>query len=390
MKRMKKELARVMDEAVQHGETPGVLALVWRNGEEKFFHASGYADLGLNVPIRRDSLFRIHSLTKPMTAVAAMRLVERGEMDIYAPVSDFLKGFCDQRVAVSDTRSVPVKRPMRVGDLFSMTSGLPYPGAATPAERAMAQLYAELEREGREGNQPDTVAAANRMGQVPLAFQPGDKWMYGTSADVLGAVVQVVSGQPLDQYMAENVFAPLCMNDTAFWVPPEKRNRYATLYEHKNGIFSPVLAADGSLDDRFARPNLLSGGGGLLSCMDDLLQFAQMLLCGGELNEARILSQRGVEWLTHNRLSPAQMASIPWDSMNGYGYGGLVRTLLEPTKTFTLGVAGEFGWEGYAGAYMTVCPKEDLIVLLLQHCAGTPLSPLMRKVRNVVFANLGA
>lgn len=389
MKRTKKDLARAMDGAVERSETPSALTLVWRNGEEKLFHASGYADLGLSTPIRRDSLFRIHSLSKPMTAVAAMTLVERGELDIYAPVSDFLEGFCDQRVAISDTRAVPAKRPVRVGDLFSMTSGLPYGGTATPAERAMEKLYEEFEAESLTGSQPDTLTAANRMGRLPLMFHPGEKWMYGTSADVLGAVVQAASGQPLDEYMAESVFGPLCMKDTAFYVPEEKRDRYATLYEHKDGILSPVITPTGSLDDRSARPNFLSGGGGLISTIDDVLQFARMLLSGGELDGERVLSPRAVDWLTHNRLNAAQMASIPWDTMNGYGYGGLMRTLMEPSKGFALGVQGEFGWEGYAGAYMTVCPKEDLILLMLQHCANSPLSPLMRKVRNIVFSSLG-
>ena len=389
MKRMKKDIARAMDEAVTRGETPSALTLVWRNGEEKFFHASGFANLGLSKPIRRDSLFRIHSLTKPMTAVAAMTLVERGELDVYAPVSDYLEGFCDQSVAVSDTKATPVKQPTRVSDLFSMTTGLPYPGTATPAERAMAKLYAGFEQESLAGSQPDTLAVANRMGRVPLAFQPGERWLYGTSADVLGAVVEAASGKPLDAYMDENVFQPLGMVDTAFYVPAEKQDRFAVLYEHKNGILSPVIPAGGSLDDRLARPNFLSGGGGLVSTLDDILRFARMLLAGGDADGERVLSPRAVEWLTHNRLSPAQMASIPWDTMNGYGYGGLMRTLMEPSKGFTLGVQGEFGWEGYAGAYMTVCPKENLILLMLQHCADSPLSPLMRKVRNIVFANLG-
>jgi len=389
MKKMKKDITRVMNEAVAHGETPCALTLVWHDQEERFFHASGMANMGQNIPIRRDSLFGIHSLTKPMTAVAAMTLVERGDLDLYAPVSDFLPGFCNQRVAISDAKTTPVTQPMRVYDLFSMTSGLCYPGDATPAERAMAALFAEFEKESLAGNQPDTLAVANRIGGLPLAFQPGEKWLYGTSADVLGAVVQAVTGKPLDETMAEAVWQPLGMVDTGFYVPESKQARMAALYEHKDGILSPVIAASGGLDDRFSRRNYCSGGGGAVSTIDDILAFARMLLGGGELGGERILSQRSVAWLTHNHLSPAQMATIPWDTMNGYGYGGLVRTMLEPSRSYTLGIAGEFGWEGYAGAYMTVCPQQDLILLMLQHCADSPLSPLMRKVRNIVYTRLG-
>ncbi|NLI22070.1 MAG: beta-lactamase family protein [Clostridiales bacterium] len=388
MKRMKKDIARVMDEAVARGETPCVLTLVWLNGEEKCFHASGYGDMGRKEPAERENLLRIHSLTKPMTAVAAMTLVERGELDLYAPVSDFLEGFRDQHVIDADGKTLPVNNPMRVYDLLTMTSGLCYPGSDTPAQRAMAKLYAELEADSLAGNLPDTVGVANRMGRAPLAFQPGSRWLYGVSADVLGAVIQAVSGQPLDEYMAEVLFEPLGMRDTGFVVPPEKVGRLATLYEHRDGILSPVLPAPGSLNDRYARRAFVSGGGGLVSTIDDLLAFARMLLAGGELDGERVLSRRGVEWLTHNHLTLAQAATVPWDTMNGYGYGGLMRTMLDPARSHTLGEKGEFGWEGYAGAYMTVCPSAKLILLMLQHCTNSPLSPLMRRVRNIVYARV--
>jgi len=389
VKKLKKDLARVMNEAVAAGETPCALTLVWQNGEERFFQASGYANLGQNTPISRDHLFGIHSLTKPMTAVATLILAERGDLDLYAPVSDFLPGFCNQRVALTDAKTVPVTAPMRVYDLLSMTSGLCYPGDATPAERAMAALFAELEQESLAGNQPDTLSVANRIGALPLAFQPGERWLYGTSADVLGAVVQTVAGKPLDEWMAETLFEPLGMRDTTFTVPEAKRERFATLYEHKDGILAPVIPPSGSLDDRFGSRSYFSGGGGLVSTLDDLLAFARLLLNGGEYGGERILSQRSVAWLTHNHLSPAQAATVPWDTMNGYGYGGLMRVMLDPARSYTLGAAGEFGWEGYAGAFMTVCPQQDMILLMLQHCADSPLSPLMRKVRNIVYARLG-
>ena len=174
MKRIKKDVIRVMDESIAQGEMPCALALLWRDGEEKFFHASGFADLGRNLPAERDTIFRLFSLTKPMTAVAALTLVERGLLDIDAPVSDFLEGFKDQRVALDDEHSEPVRRAMMVRDLFSMTSGLCYPGDLDAPARAAQKLFDAFEQEEKDGAQPTTLAVANRIGQLPLAFHPGD------------------------------------------------------------------------------------------------------------------------------------------------------------------------------------------------------------------------
>lgn len=388
MKRLKKDMARVMDEATARGETPCALALLWRNGEEKLFAASGHADLGLGMPAARDTIFRLYSLTKPMTAVAAMTLIERGQLDVMAPVSDFLPAYKNQRVAVSDTKTVPAKRPMQVRDLFSMTSGLCYGGTETPAERATETLLAEVDAQAAAGAQPDTVTVANRLGELPLAFHPGESWRYGTSADVLGAVVEVVSGQPLDQYMRETIFVPLGMADTGFFVPPEKQSRLATLYERKDGILSPYLSNNFGLAQYLSRPNFISGGAGLVGTADDVLRFGRMLLGQGELGGERVLSPGGVSWLAHNHLTPKQQEAAYFDSLLGQGYGGLMRVLLEPGKSFSLGVPGEFGWDGWAGAYMTVCPAEELVFVVMQQLTDSGTSPLTRKLRNLLYASL--
>ncbi len=388
MKKMRKALIHTMEETIARNETPCALALVWRNGEEKFFHACGHADMGRNIPARRDTLFRLFSLTKPMTAVAAMTLVERGELDLLAPVSDFLEGFRNQKVALSDTETVPVKRPVQVRDLFSMTSGLCYPGEASPAERAMSGLFEAFRQEEEAGRQPDTLAVANRIGEMPLAFQPGEKWQYGTSADVLGAVVEAVSGKPLDEYMAETIFTPLSMKDTDFFVPEEKQARFATLYERHDGMLSPFLKNHLGLNNFLTRPNYIAGGAGAVSTIDDVLRFARMLLGGGALGNTRILSPRAVEWLSHDHLTSAQRAGLEWDSFYGYTYGGLMRILEEPGRSFSLGAAGEFGWDGWTGPYMSVNPADDMIILVFQQCADSGITPLTRKIRNVVFSRI--
>ncbi|MCE5344415.1 MAG: beta-lactamase family protein [Eubacteriales bacterium] len=387
MKRMRKDIAHVMDEATRGGETPCALTLLWRHDEEAFFYASGHADLGRSTPICRDSIFRLYSLTKPMTAVAAMTLVERGALDLLAPVSDFLEGFQEQRVAVSDTETEPVKRPMQVRDLFSMTSGLCYPGEASPAERATAALFLAFDQEIAEDNAPRTLDVANRIGQLPLLFHPGEKWQYGTSADVLGAIIEVVSGKPLDEYMLKAIFAPLGMGDTGFFVPEEKLDRLVTLYERKDSILSPYPEGHLGINPYLTRPNYIAGGAGAVSTIDDMLSFARMLLGKGILRGTRVLSPSSVAWLSHNHLNESQQSCIQWDSMYGYGYGGLVRVLTDPARSCTLGVAGEYGWDGWTGPYMSVCPEEDMALLVFQQLTDSGFTPLTRKIRNIVFTH---
>lgn len=388
MKRLKKDLLRLMDEATSRGETPCSLAMLWRGGEEKLFAASGHADLGLATPVQRDTIFRFYSLTKPVCAVAAMALVERGQLDILAPVGDFLPAFRGQRVAVSDTKTVPAKRPMLVRDLFSMTGGLCYAGDATPGERAAAAVFAQFYAETAADNQPDTVTFANRLGEAPLAFSPGEGFQYGTSADVLGAIIEVVSGKPLDQFMQETLFDPLGMDDTGFYVPQGKQHRFATLYEKRDGILSPFAGNQFGPSQYDVRPRFLSGGAGLTGTADDAMKFGRMLLGNGELCGERVLSRYGVDWLRQNHLTEQQMGTTTFDSLLGQGYGGLMRVLLNPGQSFTLGAAGEYGWDGWAGAYLSVCPAEDMVLVMFQHLTGAGTNALARKMRNVVYASL--
>jgi CubicO group peptidase (beta-lactamase class C family) len=387
LKKMKRDIESVLDEAVARSQTSCVSVLIWRGEEEALFQMKGYADIGEQKPVARDSIFRLYSLTKPMTAVAAMTLIERGKLDLVAPVHDFLEGFKDQQVAVSDTELEPVKRPVQVRDLFSMTSGLAYPGENTPAERLMMASYMQLEKEIAEGGHMTTLEAANRIGHVPLAHHPGEKWTYGTSADVLGAVIEVVSGKPLNEYMTEVLFAPLQMADTDFYLPDGKRGRLATIYELKDDVLS-VHPEQAKLRGVFSLPDFLEGGAGIFSTIDDVMVFGRMLLKNGKLKKERILSQSAVAWLSENHLNDQQQGYFTWDSMLGYSYGGLMRVLLSPGRSFSLGVKGEFGWDGWTGTYMTVCPEKNMVLVVMQQLAGAGTNAVIRRLRNVVYANI--
>jgi CubicO group peptidase (beta-lactamase class C family) len=387
MKRMKHDIESVLGTAIAGGVAPCVSVLIWRGDEEALFQMDGFADIQANKPVTRDTIFRLYSLSKPMTAVAAMTLIEQGKLDLIANVSDYLEGFKNQQVAVGDTEREPVKRPVQVRDLFTMTSGLPYPGPNSPAERLMTALNEQLDNETKAGIPLTTQDAANRIGQVPLAYQPGEKWMYGTSADILGAVIEVVSGKPLNEYMTETIFAPLQMTDTDFYVHEDKRGRLATMYELKESGLS-VHPENAKLHGVFSLPNVLEGGAGIYSTIDNTMNFGRMLLCGGKLKKERILSRNAVAWLAENHLTEQQMGDLTWDTMIGYGYGGLMRVLLSPGKSFSLGVKGEFGWDGWTGTYMTVCPAENLVMVVMQQLAGAGTNAVIRSLRNVVYANI--
>ncbi|HPJ02301.1 MAG TPA: serine hydrolase domain-containing protein [Candidatus Limiplasma sp.] len=387
MKQMKHDIERVLEDAVSKGETSCVAVLLWHNDEEAMFTTHGYADIAAQKPVTRDSLYRLYSLSKPMTAVAAMTLIERGKLDIIAPVSDFLEGFQNQRVALSDTETEPVKRPVQVRDLFTMTSGLPYPGETEPAERAMAAMYEQLRQEMIDQKPLSTIDAANRIGRCPLAHQPGEAFKYGTSADVLGAIIEVVSGKPLNQYMTEVLFGPLQMADSDFYVPNEKRDRLVTVYERTDAGLTTHPHFD-DLHGVFSLPSVLEGGAGVFSTIDDVTLFGRMLLSGGKLKKERILSKNAVAWLSENHLTPKQQGFYTWDSVLGYGYGGLMRVMLSPGQSFSLGVKGEYGWDGWTGTYMSVSPETNTVLTVMQQIAGAGTNAVIRKLRNVVYANI--
>jgi len=232
-----------------------------------------------------------------------------------------------------------------------------------------------------------TVGAANRMGQNPLAHQPGEQWMYGTSAYVLGAVIEVISGKPLNEYMREVIFEPLGMCDTDFFVAEDKRERLATLHERSNGGLR-VHPESELRHGVFSLPNVLEGGAGIYSTIDDVMTFGQMLLGGGKLKKEHILSHNAVAWMSENHLTPQQMQYLDWDSVRGYGYGGLVRVLLSPGQSFSLGVKGEFGWDGWTGPYLSVCPEKDMVIVVMQQLADCGTNAVTRRLRNVIYANI--
>lgn len=368
-------LTAVLREAVDRGEVAGVVtALARRDGAH--VDVVGARDLASAAPMTRDTIFRVASLSKPMTAVAAMILVEEARLRLDDPVDRWLPELADREVLralsgpVDDT--VPARRAITVRDLLSLRAGYGVviaPEGTHPIQRAIAAAGVDPPGAELVALPPDVYMA--RLGELPLIHQPGEQWLYHGGADILGVLIARVAGTSLGEFLQARVFAPLGMTDTGFYVPEAELERLATCYRSEAGRLTVVDAARGG---RWSRPPVFeSGGGGLVSTVDDLLAFAGMMRGRGRHGAARILARPTVELMTSDQLTPEQKARSPfapgfWDS-NGWGLGMAVTTARPGVGLST----GSYGW---IGAYQTAWfndPHEDLtVIVLLQRAMDGP------------------
>lgn len=385
----KKRLARIqplIEQEVACGTVAGMSVLVYQGGHEQLFAAAGMADRERGKAIDRDTIFRMFSMSKPVTSAACMLLVERGELDLCAAVGDYLPEYAHMMVCAPG-KTVPAERPVTVLDLLSMSSGLVYPGVADEAERAVAKVFDEEQRRLDAGRPMDTQELMAAVGRCPLAFQPGAAWHYGLSADVLAAVIEKVSGARFGEFLQKELFAPLGMSDTGFWVPPEKKERFAQVYRCTPEGLAPFLGRNLAVGCYDTPPAYEAGGAGLVSTIDDYMRFARMLLGQGALEGARVLSAGTVALMRQPQLPYAKLGAY-WEAPQGYEYGHLMRVMVRDGWCAGLCSHGEFGWDGWLGTYFTVAPQEEVtLVVMMQRCdAGT--LPITRKIRSVVYSAL--
>ena len=374
---------------VEEGEIAGANFLLYRQGVEEAYFETGFADLEAGKPIRRDTIFSLYSMSKPVTAAAVMKLFEMGKIDLQDPVSQYLPGFHSQRVEEGE-RDVPVHRECTLHDLLSMTSGLPYNGMESRPAREADVVFQELEDRAMGENPMTTQEFANRVGSCALSFHPGEHWMYGTSADVLGAVVEVASGKRFGEFLREYFFEPLHMQDTGFYVPAEKQERLSKVYTktpeglrrydgHHLGIFREKIEA----------PAFESGGAGLFTTIDDYMRFGRMLLQKGELEGERILSSKTVKYMTSCGLTQAQQADFDlWPGLSGYTYGNLMRVLRDPGLAILNGSRGEYGWDGWLGPYFLNSPQDAMTFLFMYQKSDSGVTPMTRRLKNMLFAGM--
>ncbi len=346
---------------VAEGQIAGCAVRIMKDDEVRFEGCFGYAEIEKKKRISDDTIFPIASMSKVITVAGIMQLYEQGLFKLWDPVSEFLPGFRSPKIAVEkadgEVELVPAKGEVTMRQLFTMTSGVPYPGNDTAAARIAAKKIEEYRKAYH--TIPQTVEYCDLVGQLPLAFEPGDRWMYGFSIDVLGAVIEVLSGQTLGEYLSEHIFDPLGMKDTAFCVPAKEQERIATLYHIHDGM----KPDERSYPDR--KPVFESGGGGLFSTVHDYSRFAQMLLHGGTLDGVRILGRKTIDLISTDHLTPQQQVTHNWDTQRGYGYGLGVRVMNHPEAADINGSVGEWGWDGAFGNWFCVDPKENLTCVYL-------------------------
>ena len=383
---LKRKLTDCLEQAVQNNEAACLNLLILQDGEEMCYAEAGLADREGGRPVRRDSIFRLYSQTKPITAAAAMILAERGVIDLMAGVDQYLPGFRDPKIAAADGSLQPAMRTPWIMDLLGMTAGLCYPDA-DPAGQYAARVFAENQERILAGGGRSTVDFCNRLGEQPLAFQPGTGWRYSTCADVLGAVIEVASGKPFGQFLREEIFEPLGMKDTDFHVPEEKKDRFVKCYRRIPGgmeEFKSLHLAVGKYD---RPPAFESGGAGLVSTLDDYRAFAEMLMNGGERNGKRILSEAAVRFMTAPQLGPDVQKGL-WDSLGGYNYGCLVRVCDMPGACAHFAEKNEYGWDGWLGTYFINLPDQRITFLLNQNMTDTGTAAVTRKCRNILAAEM--
>ncbi len=348
---------------VDRGTFAGILTLVARQGQVAHLETFGWQDLKRKRPINIDTIFRIYSMSKPITSAAAMLLCEEGRLRLWDPVWRYLPEFKNAQVMVTRPDGgydlVPARREVTVHDLMTHSGGLSY---GSDEHSALDSLYRETLQRIDHETEPvlEKWMQALAGARLPLAFQPGTDFRYSFSIDLLGYIIQVASGQPFEDFLQERIFAPLGMTDTAFWVPPEKLNRLAVTYGPAEGGGLKVVKPLGPGD--ITRPTRLPmGGGGLVSTAGDYFRFGQMLLNGGELQGVRLLGRKTVEWMLQNHL-PAGIHPMG-ELANGFGLGGAV--LLHPGLSHRPGSPGKFGWGGAANTEWWIDPAEQLQCLIM-------------------------
>lgn len=345
---------------IQKGEIAGAVSLVARKGRLVHLEAQGVMDLETRRPMRTDTIFRLASMTKPITSLAVMMLHEEGHFLLDDPISKFLPEFRSPKVAIANApherfsdgfRTVPAAREITIRDLLTHTAGLAS-GSGGPT-LALSKGMAEFRKPER------TMAEyITELAKLPLNFHPGTAWEYGPATDVLGRLVEVISNQTLDQFFRTRIFEPLGITDTFFYLPDDRLPRLATAYR-KAGTGLEKLTAPGpaARNGRFH-----AGAGGLAGTAEDYLRFCQMLLNGGQLDGKRLASRKTIEAMTANHIGQLPM----WDdSLRSYGFGLGFRVRRQLGQSLTLGSVGEYGWGGAYGTYFWVDPKEQMIGILM-------------------------
>ena len=374
---------------VEPGKIAGALTLVARRGKIALLSPVGKMDRERAIPMRTDTLFRIYSMTKPVTSVALMTLHERGAFQLGDPVHKWLPGWDQLRVYRYGQHpsfvTAPAERPMTVRDLLTNTSGLSY---GIMESTHLDAAYRKLRIGDGQGTLSDLV---DKLGQLPLAFSPGTRWGYSVATDVIARLVEILSGRRFDEYLREQIFEPLGMVDTAYTVAAEKLPRYAACYARSPD--GGMTLFDDPADSAYARPKtLFTGSSGLISTAADYVRFAEMLSRGGAIDGVRILGPRTVRYMTQNHLpGGVDLAAIATESSfsetryEGVGFGLGFHVVLDPVRSQVAGSVGEYGWGGMASTAFWVDPAEELTVVFMTQLVPSSSLNVRAELKSIVY-----
>lgn len=381
----------IIEKAVNEGDVAGANLLVIKDGKTAVYSECGYRDIENKVPMSRDTIFRLYSQTKPVTATATVLLASRGIIDLSADIADYLPEFSEQYVN-KDGKRFKANRRITVKDLLNMTSGLPYPDDSTEGGKQAGGVFWNIEQRLYSDNPVTTREFSEMTAKNDLCFEPGERFMYGSSADIAGALIERVSGMKFSEFLKENFFIPLGMEDTDFYVPKEKQHRLAKIYKYgENGLYECVTNHLGMRYERDIPPVFESGGAGLCSTLDDYSHFAQMLINGGEYKGTRIMPEYAVRYLTGGGLPEEKLWQFRqwWDWMSGYTYGNFCRICRNESETSLFSSEGEYGWDGWLGTFFSNEPKHGITLLMgVQQVGVGKAGTLVRKLKNAVMSEL--
>lgn len=376
------EIRPAIEDLRQRQRLTGAVIAILRRGHVAYFEAIGSRDIPGQIPLERDAIFRIFSMTKPLTSLGVLKLAERSALDLDAPLEQFLPELAERQVLQADgVTQVPARRSLTPRDLLRHTAGMPY-GALGRSPGEQRYLQARL-----LDHQTDLASLVTKLATLPLVSQPGARFTYGVATDLLGRLIEVVSGQPFDQFLSRELLVPLGMHETGFSVPPESFHRFLEL--HGRGANGGLAVMERPETSRLRQlPRFLSGGGGLASTAADYLRFCQMLLAHGRVGDAALVQPATIQALIGNQLLgsayPTTIADQP-QPHQGFGLG--VSVVCQPPTTPTGPPVGEYGWGGAASTHFWVSPRDELAVIALSQVMPFTLQ-IENRIKPIVYRAL--
>lgn len=381
-------LDQLLEKYIEKDFIAGGIAATFKKGEEPQLAIKGKAAIGDAADLKRDALFRIYSMTKPVTSLAAMMCFEEGCFDLDDPVSKYLPAFAKTRIFDEKEGSIDSRAQMTIRHVFTHTAGITLPAFS---DDPLVPSYLENGLDGMrsKGNLKDIV---DRLGEMPVLFEPGSRWKYSMATDILGRLVEIWSGLDFETFLKTRLFDPLDMKDTAFHVPEEAKGRLTTCYAVTETGIKDIL--DSAAESSFLqKPEFPSGSGGLVSTTDDFLKFMTLLMNKGTFGDKQFLKEETFDLMTQNRLN-GDMDDLGAGEFNfmhwrGIGFGLGFYTVMDPVKAGFSGKAGEYGWTGAAGTIFFVNPAEEIAgLLMVQHMPGN-IYPLRAEFRKTVYRHFG-